>query len=330
MLLKEIKVGDLILPNNVFSAPMAGVSDLSFRMMLRDVKPGLVYTEMISDKGILYNNKRTLDMCEILPDEHPIALQLFGYDIDEMVAATKYIEAHNSCDIIDINMGCPVSKVVKTNGGSAHLKTPEHAFALVRAMSAVTSKPISVKLRIGWDSDSINAVEMAQGLEEAGAKLLAVHGRTRSQGYKGAINLDVIKAVKEAVQIPVIGNGEIKSREDALHMMEYTGIDGVMIGRGLLNNPWLIEDIKQAFKGEEFKLDMSDDERLKWLDRHLRTMIENLGEDLAIRKMRGYASWFVAGFKNARTLKQEFIRMNSYAEFDKIVQGYCIERNGES
>lgn len=327
MLGKQIKVGNVILDNNVIIAPMAGVSDISFRSMLIDFKPGLMVSEMISDKGILYKNERTLEMCKTLEHEHPISLQLFGRDLETMIPAAKFLDKETDCDIIDINMGCPVAKVVSTNGGSSLLKEPEHAYELVKAIVEAVDKPVTVKMRVGWDSTSINAVEFAKLMEKAGAKMIAIHGRTRSQKYKGDIYYDVIRDVKNAVSIPVLGNGDITDIASARHMMETTGVDGVMIGRAILNNPWLIEEVKADFFETEYAMTMTNEDRFKWLRSRFIKMIEITEESHAVKKMRGFSTWFIAGLPDSKALKSRFIRMNSVAEFDRIVEEYLEERN---
>ena len=321
-----IKVRDLIIPNKVFVGPMAGVSDVSFRAMLAPFSPGLIYSEMISDKALIYQNRRTLDMCRVDPNENIVSLQLFGMDVDEMVKGAIYMDQHTEADIIDINMGCPAPKVVKGNGGASLMKDPELAFRIVEAIVQNVSKPVTVKIRTGWDSNSVNAVEMAQGLEKAGASLIAIHGRTREQMYSGAVDYDTIRAVKEAVSIPVIGNGDIRSVEDAHRMIEKTGVDGIMVARGVLSNPWLIEEIRASLEDREFNPIFNTEERFEWLRGHMQSMIHYLGEETAIKKMKGVASWFVAGLVNAKELKSSFVRMQSIEEFDRIVTEYLLKR----
>lgn len=322
-----IKVGNLVLPNKVLVGPMAGVSDVSFRSMLAAFEPGLIYSEMISDKGIIHNNQRTHEMCRIEEHENLVALQLFGMDVDEMREAARFLENHTRCDIIDINMGCPVNKVVKTNGGSSLMKDPEQAYKIVRAIRSVTTKPITVKMRTGWDSNNINAVEMAKGLEEAGVSMIAIHGRTRQEMYSGDIDFETIRKVKEAVSIPVIGNGNIRSVAEAHEMIEKTGVDGIMLARSVLNNPWLIEEIKASFENKTYEMNLNAEQRFDWLRQHFLSMIHYLGETIAVKKMRGFSSWYIAGLEDARALKSLFIRMQSLEEFDKIVANYLVEKS---
>ncbi|MGD9761163.1 MAG: tRNA dihydrouridine synthase DusB, partial [Candidatus Izemoplasmatales bacterium] len=244
----KIWLKDLELDNNVFVAPMAGVTDLAYRLILKEFGAGLIYTEMISDKGLLFENKKTHNMIEIFDYEKPIALQIFGSEVETMVEAAKLIDRESNCDIIDINMGCPVPKVTKAGSGSKLMTTPDLAFDIVKSIVDNVKKPVSVKFRSGWDHNNKNAVEFAKLMEKAGVSLIAVHGRTRTDLYSGKADLDIIKAVKESVKIPVIGNGDIKTPEDAEFMIKYTGCDGVMIGRGLLGNPWLIKQTIDYFQ----------------------------------------------------------------------------------
>lgn len=322
----KLKIRDLELPNNVFVAPMAGVSDPAFRLMIADFKPGLIFSEMLSDHGINNRNEKTLSMCQVLDHEFPIALQLFGYNIDSMVKAAKFLDKETKCHVIDINMGCPAKKVVNGNGGSSLMKEPDHAFKLVSAIVAAVDKPVSVKMRTGWDSKTLNAVEMAQGLEKSGASLLSIHGRTRGQQYTGNVNRDMIRQVKESVNIPVIGNGDIRTVEDAQTMIDETGTDGVMIGRAILKNPWLIEEVKSALNNEVYEINLSYEERFTWLRQRFILMIDSMGELASARKMRSFASWYVAGLDDSRALKMEFIRMKSVAEFDTIVERYLKKK----
>ncbi len=321
----KIKIKDLLLDNPVFVGPMAGVSDLSFRLMLADFKPGLIYSEMISAQAILYENEKTLDMCRVLDEEHQVALQLFGSDPQTMGIAAEYIDQKTKADVIDINMGCPVQKVVKTGAGSSLMREVDRAHAIVSEMVSRVEKPVTTKIRLGWDEDSRNAVEMAQALEAAGASMIAVHGRTRSQMYKGQVDREAIAEVKRSVSIPVIANGDIKTVDDALSMFEETSADAIMISRAILHNPWLIHEIKAALKDEVYEEVMSIPDRFAWLRERFVLMIDLQGEAQAVRRMRGFSTWFVAGLPRSRELKMSFIRMQNLKEFDTIVQDY-LER----
>ncbi|AMC94480.1 hypothetical protein AOC36_10990 [Erysipelothrix larvae] len=324
--MNEIKIKDLILDNKVLVGPMAGVSDISFRSCVAPLKPGLIYSEMISSKGIVYDNQRTKDMCIIEDHEGPVALQLFGNTIEDMVEAAIYIDQNTKASVIDINMGCPVHKVVKGNGGASLMKDIQLAQDIVYNIVQNVSLPISVKIRTGWDQESINCVELAQAVESAGASLIAIHGRTRSQMYTGSVNLDLIKAVKEAVTIPVFGNGDIKTAEDAINMLEITGVDGVMVARQVMRDPWIVEKIKAAINHETY-VDVTTEIKLEWLRNHFLTMCHYLGEDVAVKKMRGLAAQFASGLDGGKKLKAPLVRMQSLEEFDRIVTEYKLEKS---
>ena len=244
----EWKIGNVEIKNNIVLAPMAGVCNSAFRRIIKEMGCGLVYAEMVSDKGLVYNSKKTKDMLYVSDYERPISQQIFGSDVDTFVEAAKMVYEIMKPDIIDINMGCPVPKVaVRAQAGSALLKNPAKIREIVSAVVKAVPIPVTVKIRSGWDSNSINAVEVAKICEEAGAKAICVHGRTRSQGYSGKVDLDIIKKVKESVSIPVIGNGDVNSIESAINMFEYTDVDAIMIGRGALGNPWLIKQLVTYF-----------------------------------------------------------------------------------
>lgn len=325
----KLKVKNLELINNVFVAPMAGVTDLSYRLILKEFGAGLIYTEMISDKGLLYENKKTQDMIEILPYEKPIALQIFGSEIQTMVEAAKLIDRESDCDIIDINMGCPVPKVTKSGSGSKLMTTPNHAFNIVKSIVSEVNKPVSVKFRSGWDHNSVNAVEFAQLMEEAGASMIAIHGRTKTDMYSGKVNLDIIKAVKEAVNIPVVGNGDIRSPEDAKHMLDYTGCDAVMVGRGLMGNPWLIKQIVDYLSNGEYEKTVSIETKKAYLLKHLNHLIEYKGEKLAALEMRTHGAWYLKGLPGASKIKAKIVNFESIEEIRNIINEYfeSIEKN---
>jgi nifR3 family TIM-barrel protein len=323
----KLKIKDLELNNNVFVAPMAGVTDLSYRLILKEFGAGLIYTEMISDKGLLYENKKTHDMIEIFDYERPIALQIFGNEVKSMVKAAKLIDKKSNCDIIDINMGCPVPKVTKSGSGSKLMTTPELAFEIVNSIVKVVKKPVSVKIRSGWDHNSINAIEFAKLMEQAGASMIAVHGRTKTDMYTGKVDLDIIKKVKEAVRIPVIGNGDIKKPEDAKYMMEYTGCDGVMIGRGLLGNPWLIKQTIDYLNLGEYEQDIKLETKKEYLLKHLEHLIEYKGEHLATLEMRTHGAWYLKGMPGASKIKTQIVNAKSVQEIKNIIEDYFNSLN---
>jgi nifR3 family TIM-barrel protein len=318
----KLQIKDLTLDNNVFVAPMAGVTDLSYRLILKEFGAGLIYTEMISDKGLLYDNQKTKDMIKISDYEKPIALQLFGSDVESMVNAAILIDKESNCDIIDINMGCPVPKVTKAGSGSKLMTTPKLAKEIVSSIVKVVNKPVSVKFRSGWDHKSINAVSFAKAMEEAGASLIAIHGRTRTDMYSGRVDLDIIKAVKEAVKIPVIGNGDIKSPEDAKMMIEYTNCDGVMIGRGLMGNPWLIKQTVDYLKTGNYEKEISIATKKAYLLKHLDNLIKYKGEHIAILEMRTHGAWYVKGLPGATKIKTQIVHAKSVEEIVDIINNY--------
>lgn len=245
------KIGNIEVNNKLVLAPMAGVSNSPFRLLARNHGAGMVYAEMISDKGLIYKNEKTIQMLFMTDDEKPMIQQIFGSDLDTMVEAAIYVDKFSNCDAIDINMGCPVPKVaIKAQAGAALMKHPARIYDIVYEISRRVSKPLTVKIRSGWDDDSVNAVEVAKEIERAGASAITVHARTRAQGYSGKADLDVIKAVKEAVSIPVIGNGDIVDGPSAKRMLDYTGCDAVMIGRAALGNPWIFKEIDAYLNGD--------------------------------------------------------------------------------
>ncbi|MDD3712583.1 MAG: tRNA dihydrouridine synthase DusB [Candidatus Izemoplasmatales bacterium] len=318
----SIRVRNLILDNNVFVAPMAGVTDQAYRLILKEFGAGLIYTEMISDKGLLYENKKTKDMIEIFDYERPIALQIFGSEVETMVEAAKLIDKESNCDIIDINMGCPVPKVTKAGSGSKLMTEPELAFQIVKNIVAAVEKPVSVKIRSGWDHKSINAVEFAQLMEKAGVSLIAVHGRTKTDMYSGKADLDIIKAVKAAVSVPVIGNGDIKTPEDAKHMLEYTQCDGVMIGRGLMGNPWLIKQTIDYLNTGTYEKEISFETKKTYLLKHLKHLIEYKGNHIASLEMRTHGAWYLKGLPGASKAKAKIVSAKDVEEIKTIIEEY--------
>lgn len=321
------KIKNIELKNNVVLAPMAGICNHAFRTIVKDMGCGLIYAEMVSDKAISYGSKKTIDMLYMTDDERPIAQQIFGSDKESFIKAAKYIEETMHPDIIDINMGCPVPKVaLKSQAGSALLKNPEKVYEIVKAVVETVSVPVTVKIRSGWDANSINAVEIAKIIEKAGASAITVHPRTRAQGYSGNADWNIIKQVKENVSIPVIGNGDIKTCYDAKRMIEETGCDAVMIGRGVLGNPWLIKEcIDYLEKGIEPSI-ITPIEKLDMILHHLELLKDSKNEKVAILEMRSHAAWYLKGIKNTKELKEQIFKITSIDDFKNVIEEFKRER----
>lgn len=315
------KIREIEMKNRVVIAPMAGVSNPAFRAMVAQYGPALIYTEMVSDKAIVYQNEKTIEMTQVFEGEHPIALQLFGEDLDSMVKAAIYLDQHTQCDIIDINMGCPVPKIVKGSGGASLMKDPEHAFKLIKAIVENVKKPVTVKTRLGWDSTQLNVVEFAIGLEKAGASAIAIHGRTRAQMYSGVADYQLIKKVKEAIKIPVMVNGDITTVQKAKEALEQTGADAVMVGRGVLGSPWLVRDLILGLNDQSADK-VSLEERFNSARIHASKLVDLKGETLAMKEMRGHFSWYLKGLPHSHAIKDTISKMTTYAEFDRILSDY--------
>ncbi|MDY3196203.1 MAG: tRNA dihydrouridine synthase DusB [Paracholeplasma sp.] len=317
------KIGTIEIDSNVVLAPMAGVSNAAFRVISRELGAGVVFAEMVSDKGLMYDNEKTKDLLKSLSSEHPYAQQIFGSDKESMVKAAIYIDQHTDCDIIDINMGCPVPKVAaRAQAGAALLKDPDKIYEIVKAIQEAVTKPVTVKIRTGWDDASINAVEVAKKIEQAGAKAITVHGRTRAQMYSGRANLDVIKAVKEAVSIPVIANGDVTSGKEARYVLDYTKADAVMVGRAALGNPWVFKEIDRYLKYQEETPKPSYKEIKDMIIRHADILMELKGEHLAMLQMRGQSTWYFKGLPHASHTKSLLSKVSDYDTFRSIVDDY--------
>ena len=314
----KLKIGNVEIANPCVLAPMAGVTDLPFRLLCKEQGVGLLSMEMVSAKAISFHNKNTLDLMQIAEGENPIALQIFGSDPEIMAQSAAEIE-ERPFDILDINMGCPVPKVVNNGEGSALMKNPKLAGEIVERVSRAVKKPVTVKIRKGFQESSVNAVEMAKILEASGAAAIAVHGRTREQYYSGKADWDIIRQVKEAVHIPVIGNGDVTSGEKAVAMQEQTGCDGVMIARGAQGNPWIFSELIAYEKTGEMPKRPDVDEIRQMMLRHARLQLQYKGDYTGIREMRKHVAWYTKGLHNAARLRDDINSVESYEELEKIL-----------
>ena len=324
------KIGNIEIKNKVVLAPMAGICNHAYRTIIKEMGAGLIYAEMVSDKAISYGSKKTIDMLYMTDNERPIAQQIFGSDKESFVTAAKYIESNMHPDIIDINMGCPVPKVaLKSQAGSALLKNPEKVYEIVKAIVEAVNVPVTVKIRSGWDSNSINAVEIAKIVEKAGASAITVHPRTRSQGYSGKADWNIIKEVKENVSIPVIGNGDIKSCYDAKRMLEETGCDAIMIGRGVLGNPWLIKECVDYLENDIIPDKISHTEKLEMILHHLELLKDLKNSKVALLEMRSHTAWYLKGIPNTSKLKEDIFKTKTIEEFKELITNFLKEGSYE-
>ncbi|SDW30207.1 tRNA-U20-dihydrouridine synthase [Kandleria vitulina] len=316
------KIKDVEIEHQIVLAPMAGITNLAYRKLVKEFGAGLVVSEMVSDKALCYGNQKTIDMLKVDEDEHPISIQIFGGEVESMVKAAKFVEQHSDCDIIDINMGCPVNKVLKAHAGSDLLRDPERAYNIVKAVVEAVNIPVTVKMRIGFDKEHINCVEFAKMMEKAGASALAVHGRTRSQFYEGQADWSYIKQVKDAVNIPVMGNGDVRTPEDAKRMLEETGCDAVMVGRAVLGNPWLIQRMIDYLETGEDRGDPDYHQKFALCKDHAKRLVAQMGERNAMREMRGHAPWYIKGLHSSAHIKNALTKIETYKELEDILQEY--------
>jgi len=320
MYLKPIKIGNVLIENNVFLAPMAGITDRPFRMLCKENGVGLVCTEMVSSKGIAYNDKKTKKLLNTEEEKRPIAIQIFGSDVKAMEIGAKYVDEF--ADIIDINMGCPAPKVVKNGDGSKLLLDLDKVEKIVSGVVKNTNKPVTVKIRKGWDSNNIVAVEAAKIIEQSGASAITIHGRTRDEYYSGTVDLDIIKKVNEAVKIPVIGNGDIIDEKSALNMFEYTGVDGIMIGRASFGNPWIFREIIHYLQTGNILEKADIKEKYDVIKRHIDMEIDEKGENVAIKEMRKHISWYTKKLKHSTRIREEINKITNKEEILDCLSEY--------
>lgn len=312
-----MKIGNIETKNNIFLAPMAGVTTPGFRTICIENNAGLVVAEMVSDKGLLYGNEKTYNMLDVWDNEHPMAMQIFGSDIESMTNAARVIDEKCTADIIDINMGCPVPKIVKNGAGSALMKTPDKIYDIVKSITDHVKKPVTVKIRLGWDHDSINCVEVAKKIELAGASAIAIHARTRSDQYLGTPKYEYIKKVKEVVSIPVIGNGDITDIESAQKVFD-TGCDGIMIGRAACGNPWIFNELATYFETGKIVERPTKDEIIDMMINHAQKLTLQKGEHIALVEMRTHAAWYLRNLIGTKNYKMQIVSVSSFKDLVQI------------
>lgn len=316
-----MKISNIYFESEVFLAPMAGITDIAFRGLCKELGCGLLYTEMVSAKGLYYGSSNTEALMKISENEKPVAIQIFGNDPKIMASACELFNAREDICMVDINMGCPVPKIVKNGEGSALMQNPKLAAQIIKEMKKVSIKPVTVKFRSGFDSNNINAVEFAKYMEDAGVDAMAVHGRTRQQMYEGKADWNIIRSVKENVTVPVIGNGDVFSVEDAIKIKEVTSCDAIMIARGARGNPWIFREIMQAIKGEEVIYPTAV-EKIDMCIRHLDLAASHYEEIKAVREMRKHTAWYVKGLNNCAEIKQKINTKTKYDEVKNLLLEY--------
>ena len=319
------KIGNVEIKNQVVLAPMAGYSNTSFRKIIKDMGAGLIFAEMVSDKALVYQNAKTLELLKMSEEERPIAQQIFGSDVESFVEAARIVESVMHPDIIDINMGCPVPKVaVSAQAGSAILKNPDKIYQIVSEVVKVVSVPVTVKIRLGWDESSINCVEVAKVIESAGASAITLHARTRAQGYSGKARWEYIKQVKESVSIPVIGNGDVKTCFDAKRMILETGCDAVMIGRGVLGNPWLIRDCVEYLESGSVPKPVSNQEKIEMMKRHFELLKQDKNEKVALLEIRSNILFYLKGMPGNKEMKTRICEAKSEEDIYSLLNQYLV------
>lgn len=316
MYLKKLKIGNVTLENNILLAPMAGITNLPFRIICEKFNPGLVCTEMVSSKGLFYDDKKTEKLLNMKNEKRPVAVQIFGNDIEAMAYSAKKVS--KIANLIDINMGCPAPKVVKNGDGSKLMLDIELSRKIIQAVVENSSVPVTIKIRKGWNKEHINCIEFAKMAEQAGACAITIHGRTRDEFYSGTADWEIIKKLKQEVSIPVIGNGDIKSPQDALKMFEYAGVDGIMIGRAAIGNPWIFMQIQEYLQNGKI-IEISNEKRLKIILEHIELQVEEVGENTGIKEMRKHMTYYLKGLKDASAIRQ---KMNTIETKNELVE--CI------
>lgn len=320
-----LKIGDIEMKNQVVLAPMAGVCNSAFRLTVKEFGAGLVCAEMVSDKGIILKNEKTMNMLYIDEREKPLSLQIFGGEKETLVQAAKFVDENTNADIIDINMGCPVPKITKCDAGAKWLLDPNKIYEMVSAVTDVVKKPVTVKMRMGWDEDHIFAVKNAQAVERAGGKAVSLHGRTRVQMYEGKANWEIIREVKQSIGIPLIGNGDVTTPQDAKRMLEETGCDGVMIGRAALGNPWMIYRTVKYLESGELMGEPTVREKIDVCILHLDRLIALKGEYVAVREMRKHAAWYLKGIRGNARVRNGINECNTRADLVTLLTALVVE-----
>jgi nifR3 family TIM-barrel protein len=323
-----LKIGNVETNNQVVLAPMAGVCNPAFRLIAKEFGCGLVCAEMVSDKAILHKNHRTMDMLFVDDREKPLSLQIFGGDTETLVEAAKYVDQHTNADIIDINMGCPVPKITKCEAGARWLLDPSRIEEMITTVVKAVDKPVTVKMRIGWDDEHIYAIENAKAVENGGGSAVSVHGRTRVQMYTGHANWDIIKEVKQSVSIPVIGNGDVLTPEDAKRMLDHTGVDGVMIGRAALGNPWMLYRTIQYLKSGELLPEPTGQEKIRIALIHMDRLIDLKGEHVAVKEMRKHLAWYLKGLPGGARVKDVVMEQTKRDEMAKVLEDFVASLDG--